>query len=466
MDPRTIDTVATVMAYVIFFIIILFLPQKTDAWGSHGHEIVANIAYGRLSSSSRNMVKSILNLHEDDDDDGGGSIETSSIGRTGTGTSSGTGRGKNHTNDDLLITPLSQIATWADRVRFTKLYHWSVPLHFVDVKDGQIDGGCSCTRSTAATTATLGEASADLDSAAVGDALHGRDGEDGSGYCVPISSESCWFDYQRDCSTGMCAVGAIANYTKRLQQNSRGSLHRTDDGGDGGSSMLRGTRQTDTAADAAVPGRTAASAWTAKEALMFLTHFVGDIHQPLHASRASDRGGNSIHVRIDHHPSGATGVITKEKETNLHSVWDDHIIEFAITTQHNSSALSFQQSILDLVAEAESTGLIDLWLGCSDGMSTQCPSVWAEESFDDALRWAYSDEHGREIVDGAALSVEYFGTRLHVVKRKLAAGGVRLAAVLEAALSDRDLVRGSPADGTSKLVELLVGWEKLSLLLK
>jgi hypothetical protein len=29
---------------------------------------------------------------------------------------------------------------------------------------------------------------------------------------------------------------------------------------------------------------------------MFLIHIIGDIHQPLHVSRESDRGGNTIHV--------------------------------------------------------------------------------------------------------------------------------------------------------------------------
>jgi hypothetical protein len=33
------------------------------------------------------------------------------------------------------------------------------------------------------------------------------------------------------------------------------------------------------------------------ESLMFLAHFVGDVHQPLHVSFEKDEGGNSINVR-------------------------------------------------------------------------------------------------------------------------------------------------------------------------
>ncbi len=41
-----------------------------------------------------------------------------------------------------------------------------------------------------------------------------------------------------------------------------------------------------------------ASAVDKVEALKFLGHFVGDVHQPLHAGDAEDRGGNAIRVRF------------------------------------------------------------------------------------------------------------------------------------------------------------------------
>lgn len=52
------------------------------------------------------------------------------------------------------------------------------------------------------------------------------------------------------------------------------------------------------------------------EALRFLVHFVGDIHQPLHAGYASDRGGNDIRVRWF------------GESTNLHTVWDEDLVEY------------------------------------------------------------------------------------------------------------------------------------------
>ena len=51
------------------------------------------------------------------------------------------------------------------------------------------------------------------------------------------------------------------------------------------------------------------------EALKFIVHFVGDLHQPLHLGRKDDKGGNTV----DFNWFG--------RKTNLHSVWDGSLIE-------------------------------------------------------------------------------------------------------------------------------------------
>ena len=50
-------------------------------------------------------------------------------------------------------------------------------------------------------------------------------------------------------------------------------------------------------------------------ALRFVAHLVGDIHQPLHAGFAEDRGGNSVDVRFN------------GRKENLHSLWDTALVE-------------------------------------------------------------------------------------------------------------------------------------------
>jgi nuclease S1 len=54
--------------------------------------------------------------------------------------------------------------------------------------------------------------------------------------------------------------------------------------------------------------------WGAAGDLAFLIHFVGDVHQPLHAANDADLGGNC--VKVDSHP----------RAKNLHYAWDDTIV--------------------------------------------------------------------------------------------------------------------------------------------
>lgn len=130
-----------------------------------------------------------------------------------------------------------------------------------------------------------------------------------------------------------------------------------------------------------------------REALKFIVHFVADIHQPLHVGRRDDRGGNQIEVTW----FGET--------SNLHSVWDSHLIE--------NEKLSF----------SEFAGFIDhptleelkAWQGTTY-------ADWARESKD--LR-----ERVYRIGDGR-LSYEFAYQNMPTVKRRLLQAGVRLAGLL------------------------------------
>lgn len=58
----------------------------------------------------------------------------------------------------------------------------------------------------------------------------------------------------------------------------------------------------------------ASSAQDKQNALKFIVHFMGDIHQPLHVGRPEDRGGNDIRV------------VFLGRNMNLHSLWDSGMI--------------------------------------------------------------------------------------------------------------------------------------------
>jgi hypothetical protein len=97
---------------------------------------------------------------------------------------------------------------------------------------------------------------------------------------VDIPIDQPRLDMARDCPKGDCVITAIANFRAALKNPSTPPEKR-------------------------------------KEALMFLVHFVGDMHQPLHCSDNKDKGGNDVRVIF----AGA------ERPSNLHSAWDTGILE-------------------------------------------------------------------------------------------------------------------------------------------
>lgn len=110
---------------------------------------------------------------------------------------------------------------------------------------------------------------------------------------VNAQGGGCDFDVARDCPNGDCVVAAIDRQRAILADRSQPLAARRD-------------------------------------ALKFIVHFVGDVHQPMHAGNRTDSGGNGFQVSLttplapeayarDKYVSGVMG-------TNLHAVWDYYIL--------------------------------------------------------------------------------------------------------------------------------------------
>ena len=129
--------------------------------------------------------------------------------------------------------------------------------------------------------------------------------------------------------------------------------------------------------------------------LKMLIHLVGDLHQPMHAGRAADRGGNDIQIQWFSNGS------------NLHRLWDTNMI--------NHYGMSY----------TELTRKVDK-LSRKDRQALQAGDVysWVEESQDIANELYDSVEVGEKL--GYSYSYTYWAT----VEQQLLKGGVRLAAVL------------------------------------
>lgn len=171
---------------------------------------------------------------------------------------------------------------------------------------------------------------------------------------VNFHSRHCIYDPPRDCRNGECVVAAIGKYSAVLADRANPPAERA-------------------------------------EALAFVVHFVGDIHQPLHADYRHDAGGNDYQVRW--HGRG----------TNLHRVWDSLML--------NDAHLSVAQYTRKL--QAERTPI------ATGGR----PAEWAEESCRiDRDRGVYPPTR---FIDAA-----YVARERPVAEQRLRQAGARLAELL------------------------------------
>ena len=135
------------------------------------------------------------------------------------------------------------------------------------------------------------------------------------------------------------------------------------------------------------------------EALRFLIHFVGDVHQPLHAADRRDKGGNDVKVRWHN------------KRLSLHQIWDQDVVtplgdDFNRIAVKSDASLSPQQK---------------------QQMSAGTPADWANESLALAGREIYArlPDHGR-----VKLPDDYGFRESGVARLQLTKAGLRLAATL------------------------------------
>ena len=185
-------------------------------------------------------------------------------------------------------------------------------------------------------------------------------------YCNIKESE--WtYNKKRDCPAGACVIEKIRDFSQALQ--------------DAGLSLKK-----------------------RKEALMYLVHFVGDVHQPLHLGNARDRGGNKIRVKF------------KGKRTNLHALWDGKLIHLA-----GKSLLQY-------------AGVLSLRSVSSESVKWNSSKVteWANESRALALNHAYLS--GRSF--NGRLSKNYIERSREIIELRLSQAGVRLAGLLNRLLSE------------------------------
>ena len=189
-----------------------------------------------------------------------------------------------------------------------------------------------------------------------------------------IPNDQATFDRARDCKDDQCVVAAVEKYSAILRDKS----------------LPRDQR---------------------REALIFVVHFMGDIHQPLHAASGlvkddttgqmvPDRGGNSVKIKL-------LGI-----ETNLHSAWDGLLVDWGpATVDDYVDTLMSSEMRGRSVEEIQRGTLVD----------------WVNESH-------YAAVHDAYVIGNGTLGAEYPKKNIGIVYERLLRGGLRLRKVLEDAL--------------------------------
>lgn len=164
-------------------------------------------------------------------------------------------------------------------------------------------------------------------------------------------------------------------------------------------------------------------------AILYIGHWFGDLHQPLHISFADDRGGNSVK---------APGPCTGNFEASLHSVWDSCVIERRIFSP-GTDRLARARSAARTLAASVTRSQRRKWVRSQ-------PWQWAGESYkvtlagrtgycvrkaggcwysDSSQAFANGDPQRTQIVDEA-----YLDRARPIVETRLRRAGIRLADAL------------------------------------
>jgi S1/P1 Nuclease len=174
------------------------------------------------------------------------------------------------------------------------------------------------------------------------------------------------------------------------------------------------------------------------EALRYIIHFVGDLHQPLHAITNADEGGNCVPVKyLRREPREHAN----HYSPNLHAVWDTAILERDMESADPTEfAEHLDESFSNKVEAWQTAGIhLDDW-------------VW--ESFDEAEKFVYEPLVPKIAIEPdvpvhACTDDNHIGARLlqqhitaneayqqqaaGVVEQRIAQAGIRLALILDEA---------------------------------
>lgn len=180
---------------------------------------------------------------------------------------------------------------------------------------------------------------------------------------VNLAENRCDYLPPRDCPNGDCVIEALRTQTAILADRSQSLSER-------------------------------------RQALKFVVHLVGDIHQPMHAGYAHDHGGNDFQLQVD------------GRGSNLHALWDGGMLR-----ERHLDDSAYLQHLLALPRAGSA----------ADSALPPATTAWAQAACRISITaGVYPTRH--------VLPDAYVATWRPLAEAQLRLAGDRLATLLDAAL--------------------------------
>ena len=171
---------------------------------------------------------------------------------------------------------------------------------------------------------------------------------------VNVKNGTCSYDEVRDCKKQKCVVGAVEKYAQQLE-------NATD--------------------------------------LSFLTHFVGDLHQPLHVTDKLHIG-NAIDVYFGH-------------KMTFHSLWDTGLLMHALHKKYRGDVSAYRR-----ILQEKSTLL---------QINETKIAVWANET----AKLSCNVSIWQGIKNNVTISESYYTTAIEIIEQQIMVAGKRLAQLID-----------------------------------
>jgi hypothetical protein len=191
--------------------------------------------------------------------------------------------------------------------------------------------------------------------------------ETGEWHYIDIPIDQPRLDMARDCPKGDCVIKKIEDFEVVLHDPNTPTVQR-------------------------------------REALLFLIHLVGDMHQPLHDSDNKDKGGNDVRVTYN------------GRNMNLHSLWDGGLLGHMGKEDELFPGFSVES---ERHAKKWAKGSVE---------------DWAEQAHKSAVKVTYGKLPKADKGAPVTITAEYEARADPLIRQQIEKAGARLARVLNEAL--------------------------------